>query len=463
MTRRLVWCLAWAGFFAAAALAFEDAPQDKVAPPEQRVSRVSGPEARGAVEVSVALNPTNPDHIVAVSLQAGGKGQPYTSNYSYASTDGGKTWKTAPQHNPHSRVQGDDVVTFNADGLAIRTYISFEGIRVARPKKASTGIIVSTSRDGLEWSAPVGVVDHFNSVTPHEDKPWIRADTSKDSKHRGNIYVAWTKFDVYGSKDPEHKTHVYFSRSLDNGKSFAVPHRISTKPGDCLDSGNTLMGATPAVGPKGDVHVLWAGPEGLVLTSSTDGGYSFGKNRVIADTPGGWDFPIKGLGRCNGLPFLASDLSGGKHRGSLYAVWADQRNGDPDVFLTVSRDGGETWSKPQRVNDDAKGKDQFFPSVAVDPVDGAINIAYYDRGPLDGTSTGVTLSRSVDGGQTFQTHRLKMEPFLCEKLGFFGDYLGIDAHGGRVVVAYMHPVGATLGLSASVFDFEPGTQAGKKK
>ena len=46
-----------------------------------------------------------------------------------------------------------------------------------------------------------------------------------------------------------------------------------------------------------------------------------------------------------------------------------------------------------------------------------------------------------------------------EKLGFFGDYIGVDAYGGRVAVLYMHPQeGKRLGISAAVFDFEPGTQ-----
>src|SRR5207302_10835516 len=96
--------------------------------------------------------------------------------------------------------------------------------------------------------------------------------TVQGSKHRGNLYVAWTKFDVYGSDQPEHKTHVYVSRSRDGGKTFAVPHRISAAPGDCLDKDKSLMGAVPAVGPKGEVYVAWAGPQGLVFTKSTDGG-----------------------------------------------------------------------------------------------------------------------------------------------------------------------------------------------
>src|SRR5262249_58984710 len=111
------------------------------------------------------------------------------------------------------------------------------------------------------------------------------------------------------------------------------------------------------------------------------------------------------------------------------------------VFLVAWRDGGATWGKPLRVNDDPRGngKEQFFPWLAVDPVDGSVNVAYYDRGPYDGTRTGLTLARSVDGGRTFAHHKINQEPFVSQKLGFFGDYLGIHAFGGRVAGPYMPP------------------------
>jgi hypothetical protein len=46
--------------------------------PGHQIVRVSPPEANVPVEVSVAINPINPDHIVGVSMQYGKKGQPLT-------------------------------------------------------------------------------------------------------------------------------------------------------------------------------------------------------------------------------------------------------------------------------------------------------------------------------------------------------------------------------------------------
>src|SRR5438128_8860045 len=124
---------------------------EKKTGPTHRITRVTEPDAKGAVEVSVAINPTNPDHLIAASIQSF-KPNPYTTNYVYVSTDGGRKWKTVPRSNPMKRQQGDDVVTFTADGLAIHGYIAFAGIRQPRPKKATSGIITNTSRDGITWA-----------------------------------------------------------------------------------------------------------------------------------------------------------------------------------------------------------------------------------------------------------------------------------------------------------------------
>jgi hypothetical protein len=436
---------------------------DRKSGPVPRIARVSPPEAVGAVEVSVAINPTNPDHLIAASI-ARMKDSPGISDFAYVTSDGGRTWKMVPRANPHRTQQGDDVVTFTPGGVAVHTFISFLGIRQPRPRRAHSGIVTSTSHDGLTWNEQVPVIELFNSVEPHEDKPWIKADMCEDSPHLGNLYVAWTRFDVYGSANPEHHSHIYFSRSVDAGKSFAVPQKISEQPGDALDKSGTLMGACPGAGPKGEVYVVWAGPKSLFFTKSTDAGGHFGKNKVIADCAG-WDFPIVGLGRASGYASLGVDVSKGKDRGSIYVCWGDTRNGDPDVFLIVSRDGGDTWSEPQRVNNDSKGngKEQWFPYLVVDPADGSLNIAYYDRGAQEGTHTDVTLARSIDGGRTFVYYKINDQAYDLSKMGFFGDYFGLDSYGGRVAVLWMHPLDNSkkLGLSSAVLDFEPGTQEAK--
>ena len=405
--------------------------------PSPRIVTITPPEARRPAEVSVAINPSNPDHAIAVMLQAGNPGEPRVSNHSYTSIDGGLTWKALAVPNADRRVQGDDAVVFGRDGVAYHAYIAFDGIRVERPERAFSGIFVRSSPDGMSWSAPVPVIDHINTAIPFEDKPWLGVDRSAASPHRGNIYVAWTRFDVYGSTNPDHRSHIMISRSRDGGRTFSTPLEISDQTGDARDSDDTVEGAVPVSGPNGEVYIAWSGPPGLVFDKSTDGGWTFGKDVVVTATPGGWDLPVPGLERHNGMPVTAVDLSNGPNRGTIYINWIDERNGDPDVFVTSSNDGGRAWSAPVRVNDDPKGAAQLFTWLAVDPVDGSLNVIFHDRRGQTGTMTGVTLARSVDGGKTFVNYPLRVQPFdCCERSGFFGDYNGIDAYGGHVVAAF---------------------------
>jgi len=428
----------------------------------QKVVRVSDPDAINPAEVTIAINPKNPDNVVAASFAIGKPPRPPYGSYNYSSMDGGLTWKTVPVADPKELTQGDDAVYFSSDGTVHHIHLSFIGIRVKRPSRAESGLMVESSTDGgLTWSPPVAAINHENTVIPFEDKPGIVVDNAPGSKNKGTVYVAWTRFDEYGSKEPDCHSHIYFSRSTDGGKSFAMPERISESAGDCRDSDNTVEGAVPAVAPNGDVYVVWAGPLGLVFKKSTDGGQTFGKEKVISQMPGGWDFGVAGLERANGMPVTGVDLSNGPNKGTLYVNWIDARNGDEDVFVMTSKDGGETWSPPVRVNDDQlkNGKTQFFTWMSVDPTDGSVNVVFYDRRDTNGAMTRLVMARSVDGGKSFVNYPIDQPAFKCEDNIFFGDYTGISAYNGRVLPIFMHfDEKKKLAVSVAQFRFKPGTQ-----
>lgn len=428
----------------------------------QQVVRISELSANNPAEVSIAINPKNPDNMIAASLQIQRPPKSRAGSYQYVSFDGGKTWKTVPTPNLTNLVQGDDIVVFSSDGVAYHVHLSFDGIRQARPVRAENGMIVNVSKDGGNtWTDGTAAINHVNTVTPFEDKPGMVVDNAPGSRSKGNVYIAWTRFDVYGSTNPEHRSQIYFTRSTDQGQTYSMPFRVSDTGGDCIDSDNTVEGAVPAVGPNGEVYLVWAGPLGLVMDKSLDGGLTFGKDKVISNMPGGWDFEVQGLSRANGMPITGVDLSNGPNKGTLYVNWIDARNGDSDVFVMSSKDGGDSWSSPARVNDDPlkNGKTQFFTWMSVDPADGSINILFYDRRDGTGTQTGVTLARSVDGGKTFVNHKIDVPPFDANSNVFFGDYGGISAYQGRVVPAFMHFVNeGSLAVSVALYRFKLGTQ-----
>jgi hypothetical protein len=172
--------------------------------------------------------------------------------------------------------------------------------------------------------------------------------------------------------------------------------------------------------------------------------------------PGGWDYNIAGLQRCNGLPQALCDLTGGPNNGTIYINWTDQRNGttDTDVWLIKSTDGGTTWSSPIRVNDDPPGKQQFLTWMDIDKTNGNIYCVFYDRRNFSTLTqlTDVYLARSVDGGTTFSNYKINTMTFTPSPSVFFGDYIGISAVNNVVRPIWMAYTGSTLSVWTAMID-----------
>ncbi len=65
----------------------------------QRVVRINDASAINPAEVSIAINPANPDNMIAASLQIGRPPKPRARSYQYVTFDGGATWTTIPTPN----------------------------------------------------------------------------------------------------------------------------------------------------------------------------------------------------------------------------------------------------------------------------------------------------------------------------------------------------------------------------
>jgi hypothetical protein len=398
--------------------------------------RINSPGEQ-AEEVTIAINPTNPMNIV------GGA----NINFYYYSHDGGATWFEGALNSQYG-VWGDPALLFDPYGSIYFGHLSYP----SPPGYWIDRIVVQKSTDGGgTWSD--GSAVGFNPQK-QQDKEWLAFDPGSPL-YRNNLYMSWTEFDRYGSKAPGDSSRILFSRSSDMGASWSAPITISDRAGDCIDSDSTMEGAVPAVGPEGEVYVAWAGDGEIIFDRSLDGGATFGPDRVVASQPGGWDFDVPGLSRSNGLPVTMCDLSNSPHRGTLYILWSDQRNGreNTDVFLIRSTDRGDTWGTPVRVNDDQSERHQFFPAMSIDPVNGDLYVAFYDRRRTADSATEVYLARSADGGATFTNMLVSQTPFTPYPDNFLGDYIGVAAYGGWVHPIWTRIDGADKGVwTASIRD-----------
>ena len=175
---------------------------------------------------------------------------------------------------------------------------------------------------------------------------------------------------------------VYYSRSLDNGKSWSVPKALS-------DAGTT--GAlTPSIFANGsEVYVVWDQEAGsvqtheLYYTKSNDSGISFPKAIMLSGVNGHWSTDQKII----------------EEGDTVYVVWADDRD-DParanqEVYLKRSDDRGATWGTDQRVTYAS------WPSwhTWIGALGDTVHIVWEDE-RLGGTHR-IYYKRSSDKGQTW--------------------------------------------------------------
>jgi len=357
-------------------------------------------------EVSIAISKKSPNIQVAAS----------NLNNVYFSSDSGKSWTQTQITCPYG-IWGDPILVSDANGI-------FYYFHLTNPSNGTwiDRLVCQRSSDGGKTWTP-GVAFGLNGKKK-QDKEGVAVHPKT-----GELYVTWTQFDAYGSKNPLDSSVILFSKSSDQGNTWSQPQRISFFAGDCLDSSNTVEGAIPAVGENGEVFVSWSGPKGIVFQKSMDGGNTWLSMEKVVVPGHSWTFDVPGIYRCNGLPqtlFLTS-------KKMLAILYSDQSKGkwDTDVWLLTSNDLGENWNKPTRVNQDVPGKHQFFSWGTWDEETGKLWIVYYDRRNYPNSLTDVFLGSTFNGSD-FQEQRISQQPFLPSEKVFFGDYSSIDVHGKMV-------------------------------
>ena len=392
--------------------------------------QINQPTSTDAEELCIAINPTNPDHLAAGA----------NISYRYRSTDAGASW-IENYLTSTLGVAGDPCVAYDDDGNLFYAHLSYP---FSGGSWLDRIVVQKSTDDGVTWDNGVGV---GHNPPKDQDKEWLTADRT-NSPYRHNLYMAWTEFDTYGSSSALDSTRILFSRSVDRGGSWVTPLRISDLGGNCQDGDRTVEGATPTVGPNGQVYMAWSGHDQIWFDRSFDGGATFGSDTIITSQPGGWDFFISGVHRCNGMPITVCDVSNSPYRGRIYVVFSDQRNGvdNTDIFLCYSDDEGSSWSAPSRVNNDTGTSHQFFPWLTVDPTTGSISIVYYDRSNTVGDATDVTVAVSNNGGASFNCIPVSESSFTPWSSVFFGDYIGIDSRDGVTYAIWMAMDGGDLSV-----------------
>jgi len=384
------------------------------------------------------------------------------SSASY-SNDSGRTFVDIGYMNPGNKflnfIAGDPVVACTSPTQFY--YSSIFAFGQDSSGNFFNGVAVNSSSDGGQtWSDPAAAVakDFNHSI----DKPWLAADPTNANR----LYVTYTDLDFSGVRCPNDIRYaIELVSSADGGGTWGAPGIVHE---ECFfTGGNFLEGSNAVVAQDGTVYVGYelfpsAVPQNEIqLAKSVDHGQTFGAPVKVSDVwPNGNSGLLQGGFHNNEFPQVAVDRSRGLSRGTVYITWSDGSNNIvfdlfpffdayayPDVMVAKSTDGGQTFTAPTAVspkssNFTGRGRDQFFPGIAVD-TRGNVGLCYYDR-RLDQVNTAIDryCSVSENHGASWKEERVSEARWVpahaadgLVDLHYIGDYDALSSdfllqHGG---------------------------------
>jgi hypothetical protein len=393
----------------------------------------------------------------------------------------------------------DPALAFDSQGRAFFSCVGFDLASnasllyvTASPAGANGSFFFNLSSFSRRY-----VVAEDNSAEIFHDKNWIAADRNPNSPNRDNVYVTWTVFKFSPSCGPQPNptveerycsSPIFGSMSTDHARHWSTPEEISGTSdtlcffGDFFDptrsphACNFDQGSNPTTLPNGDLEVIFnngntaaTNPNGqqLGVHCHPTGNSAAGSAHLNCVEPSkvGNDV-IVGEPQCNfgrgpeecipGAYIRTNDfprISINTQNNHLYATWQDYRNGEYDIQLSQSLDGGLTWHEAGTVNPD-RGLDHYFPAtekaLTADGQSDRVGDSYYrtERVPGENTTPAAGFAPGEPGVQRgnsdyvlaggtddqapydFKVLSPTFAPPDGAQIGFNGDYSGLTINNG---------------------------------
>jgi hypothetical protein len=260
-------------------------------------------------EIAIAVDPTNPNHLLAGSNDyyyrfnnSTGVRQALVPTGFFTSFDGGRTWLDGQIPMQSGNGGGDPAPAFDRrHGLALMAQLE-NAAGQGGPSVSQGDVSVSRSTDGgRTWRSPVTVMKGKGTgIGPANqavffDKEYIAVDNTPTSPYYGRIYVTATRF-LNGPHGSYTESPIYLSWSDNGGTAWSTPKEISGAHPSCTyqetGTGNDCdedQFSYPAVASNGTVYVHFLNSQNdaaweadfdfdsqVMVVRSTDGGATFG-------------------------------------------------------------------------------------------------------------------------------------------------------------------------------------------
>ncbi|MFN2591170.1 MAG: hypothetical protein ABR518_10445 [Actinomycetota bacterium] len=345
---------------------------------------------------------------------------------------------------------GDNDITISTDG---KVYMS---------SLALTSAVVATSRDRGQTFENNPVASNMPGV----DRQWMTS--------LGTDTVYMTYHDIYVAQ-------IWMVKSTDAGATFGppqpmIPAALLPQFASLVVLGVGNIMSDIEADPDGRIAMAFLGtsdvvenftplekPHNVYVWVTDEEGENPTTHTVFEGDP---DANFQGL-----FPALASDRSG-----NLYAAWTDIHG----VYLSVSRNHGVSWSKPQRISRGSGNRSTVFPFV-IAGTKGRVGVSWlgtsaesnddpearwktYYAVSTNALSSGPTWTQVVASDHVVHTGSICLEGLLCDVTG--GDrtlaevlQMGLTKD-GRVLIAYPDDSSTSFGWSYIVEQrFGPGLLA----
>jgi hypothetical protein len=294
------------------------------------------------------------------SEENGGVFHPHSTGYAY-STDGGRTFTDADRLPESDEGDGGDpILAVNrTNGHVFFTTLSYFFDNFVQ--------VFKSTDNGRTFGTPVNAFPDV-SVNDSLDKPWMTIDNF-DGRGNGTIYVTATDFDF---TTPD--INLLVSESTNDGATWQQ---------QSLAEG-AVQGSNVVVDNNHQAYAVWwdgnqANQRIQMKKSDNKGVFGATATTVATLRTQGIDGSLGLDFRTNAFPQAAVNPEDGN---KIYLVYNDKglAAGDRgDIFFTQSTNGGRSWTKPVKLNDDTTTADQFFPTLTVTPDGSHIFVTWYDR------------------------------------------------------------------------------------